>query len=96
MNRIHIEKLSVTGTKEDSHIEFANNLTIIAGPSDTGKSYIYKCIEKRRDGDYFALHRWDFWEKFADKYVFVWNSQNKAFEYIFQSWYDTMRNGGLW
>lgn len=45
MNRIHIEKLSVTGTKEDSHIEFANNLTIIAGPSDTGKSYIYKCID---------------------------------------------------
>ena len=45
MNRIYIEKLSVTGTKTPSHIEFGKNLTIIAGPSDTGKSYIYKCID---------------------------------------------------
>lgn len=45
MNRIFIENLSVTGTKESSHIDFAKNLTIIAGPSDTGKSYIYKCVD---------------------------------------------------
>lgn len=45
MNRIYIEKLSVTGSKEPSHIEFGKKLTIISGPSDTGKSYIYKCID---------------------------------------------------
>lgn len=45
MNRIYIEKLSVTGSKTSSHIEFGKNLTIISGPSDTGKSYIYKCID---------------------------------------------------
>ena len=44
MNRIHINKLIITGEKGISTLEFGEKLTIITGPSDTGKSYIYKCI----------------------------------------------------
>lgn len=44
MNRIHISKLIITGEKGTSTLEFGEKLTIITGPSDTGKSYIYKCI----------------------------------------------------
>lgn len=45
MGKIHIDKLTVTGSKGTSSIEFGEHLTIIAGPSDTGKSYIFKCID---------------------------------------------------
>ncbi len=45
MGRINIKKLTVSGEKGISEIEFGKNLTIIAGPSDTGKSYIYRSIE---------------------------------------------------
>lgn len=45
MSRIHIDKLEVTGTKGTSSIEFAENLTIIMGKSETGKTAIYKCID---------------------------------------------------
>lgn len=45
MGRIHIESLVVSGVKGESRIEFGKNLTIITGPSDTGKSYIFKCID---------------------------------------------------
>lgn len=44
MSRLHINKLIISGDKGISTIEFGERLTIIAGPSDTGKSYIYKCI----------------------------------------------------
>lgn len=40
MCRINIKQLVVSGIKGISKIDFGKNLTIIAGPSDTGKSYI--------------------------------------------------------
>ena len=43
---IRIKKLTANGPGVDaSTIEFGNKLTIIAGPSDTGKTCIYKCID---------------------------------------------------
>ena len=45
MGYIKITKLEVSGEKGTSSIEFGEHLTIIAGPSDTGKSYIFKCID---------------------------------------------------
>ena len=46
MPHIKIKELSVSGDNViTSSIKFGNKLTIIAGPSDTGKSYIYKCID---------------------------------------------------
>lgn len=44
MGRLYINKLVFTGEKGVSEINFGENLTIIMGPSDTGKSYIYKSI----------------------------------------------------
>lgn len=44
MGRLCIKKLVFTGEKGVSEICFGENLTIIMGPSDTGKSYIYKSI----------------------------------------------------
>ena len=42
----YIEKLTVTGSgKTDSTIDFSNGVTIIYGPSNTGKTYIVKCID---------------------------------------------------
>ena len=41
-----IKKLTVSGpNKRDSEIIFGNRLTIIQGPSNTGKTTILKCIE---------------------------------------------------
>lgn len=51
MAGIRLKKLTVTGGKGTSTIEFGKNLTIIAGPSNTGKSYIYKCIDYMFAGD---------------------------------------------
>lgn len=46
MAYIKLKKLTVSGDNVvTSSIEFGNKLTIIAGPSDTGKTYIYKCID---------------------------------------------------
>lgn len=45
MCKIKIKYLIASGEKGISKIEFGNNLTIIAGPSDTGKSYVYRSIE---------------------------------------------------
>lgn len=45
MSRIHIDKIIATGEKGTSVIEFATNLTIIKGKSETGKTSIYKCID---------------------------------------------------
>lgn len=42
---LHIDKLEATGPKGTSVIEFAQNLTIIMGKSETGKSTIYKSID---------------------------------------------------
>lgn len=42
----YIEKLIVTGSgKTDSIIELSNGVNIIYGPSNTGKTYIVKCID---------------------------------------------------
>lgn len=42
----YIEKLIVTGSgKTDSIIELSNGVNIIYGPSNTGKTYIIKCID---------------------------------------------------
>ena len=42
----YIEKIIVTGSgKTDSIIELKNSVNIIYGPSNTGKSYIVKCID---------------------------------------------------
>lgn len=46
MGQIKLKKLIATGSnKNTSEIVFGKKLTIIAGPSDTGKSCIYKCID---------------------------------------------------
>ena len=46
MGFIKLKKLIASGPNaETSEIEFADKLTIIAGPSDTGKTCIYKCID---------------------------------------------------
>ena len=42
----YIEKIIVTGSgKTDSIIELSNGVNIIYGPSNTGKTYIAKCID---------------------------------------------------
>ena len=42
----YIEKIIVTGSgKMDSIIELSNGVNIIYGPSNTGKTYIVKCID---------------------------------------------------
>lgn len=51
MSGIRLKKLTATGAKGTSAIKFGNNLTIIAGPSNTGKSYIYRCIDYMFAGD---------------------------------------------
>ena len=44
----YIEKIIVTGSgKTDSIIELSNGVNIIYGPSNTGKTYIVKCIDYR-------------------------------------------------
>ena len=46
MGYIKLKKLTVSGeSKNDSIIEFGSKLTIIAGPSETGKSTIYRCLD---------------------------------------------------
>ena len=44
MGRLHINKLIISGSKGDSTVDFGERLTLITGPSDTGKSYIFKSI----------------------------------------------------
>jgi len=44
MGKFHINKLTFTGTKGISEIKFGENLTLIFGPSDTGKTYVFKSI----------------------------------------------------
>lgn len=46
MGKIKLIELIVSGENvETSSIKFGDKLTIISGPSDTGKTYIYKCID---------------------------------------------------
>ena len=42
---LHLDKLEITGKRGTSVIEFAQNLTVIMGKSETGKTTIYKCID---------------------------------------------------
>lgn len=44
MGRLHINKLIISGIKGVSTVDFGERLTLITGPSDTGKSYIFKSI----------------------------------------------------
>ena len=42
----YIERLSVSGPgKQESVVEFQSGVNIICGPSNTGKTYIIKCID---------------------------------------------------
>lgn len=54
---LHIDKLEVTGNQRVSVIEFAKNLTLIMGKSETGKSTIYKCIDYLFGAKNDELHR---------------------------------------
>ena len=46
MNHIKLIELTVSGPNvETSYIKFAKKLTIISGPSNVGKSCIYKCLD---------------------------------------------------
>lgn len=46
MPGFYIKKLKVVGDgKEDSEIVFERGLNVIHGPSNTGKSYIFQCID---------------------------------------------------
>ena len=45
MKNFYIEKITVSGpNRQDSIVEFTPGLTIISGPSNTGKTCIVKCI----------------------------------------------------
>ncbi len=45
MKRFFIKRITVSSDrKKDSNIEFKDGLNIIVGPSNTGKSYVIKCI----------------------------------------------------
>lgn len=46
MNFIRLKYILATGENvKESKIDFGNKLTIIAGPSNTGKTCIFKCID---------------------------------------------------
>lgn len=46
MSKLYIKKLTAYGeNKKESSIEFSPYLTIICGASNTGKTYIFKCIK---------------------------------------------------
>ncbi len=46
MSGFYIKKLKVVGTgKEDAEVTFQKGLNVIHGPSNTGKSYIFQCID---------------------------------------------------
>ncbi len=45
-DRFHLDTLLVVGTdKPDAVVHFKPGLNVVSGPSDTGKSYILKCID---------------------------------------------------
>ena len=54
---LHIDKLEVTGNQRIAVIEFAQNLTIIMGKSETGKTTIYKCIDYLFGAKNDEMHR---------------------------------------
>jgi len=46
MNGFYIKKLKIVGdNKEDADVVFEKGLNVIHGPSNTGKSYIFQCID---------------------------------------------------
>lgn len=46
MSGFYIKSLKVVGTgKEDAEITFQKGLNVIHGPSNTGKSYVFQCID---------------------------------------------------
>ncbi len=45
MSKFWIKKLIVHGLNSDTELEFSNGLNIVHGPSNTGKTYILKCID---------------------------------------------------
>lgn len=46
MTGFYIKKITVTGkNNKHSFVEFNEGLNIVCGPSDTGKSYIFECID---------------------------------------------------
>ena len=58
MANIRLKKLTVSGDNRiPSLIEFGDRLTVIAGPSDTGKSYIFKCIDYILGAENDAKHQ---------------------------------------
>lgn len=58
MVNIKLRKLIVSGENRlTSSIEFGEKLTIIAGPSNTGKSYVFKCIDYVLGAENDAKHR---------------------------------------
>ena len=62
-----IKKLTVSGpNKRDSEIVFGNRLTIIQGPSNTGKTMILNCIEYVLGGNIFQSQR------IMDTILFLW------------------------
>ena len=45
-NGFYLEKLVLTGEDvEPAIVEFEKGLNVIYGPSDTGKTYIFQCIQ---------------------------------------------------
>lgn len=45
MNGFYIKKISVVGNKKKSEVEFSLGLNVITGPSNTGKSFLFQCID---------------------------------------------------
>lgn len=45
MARLHLNKLEAIGPNGTSVIEFAKNITLIMGKSETGKTTIWKCVD---------------------------------------------------
>lgn len=46
MDAFYIKRLKVTGeNKKNAEVEFRKGLNVIHGPSNTGKSYIFQCID---------------------------------------------------
>jgi len=66
MSNVFIKKLKITGTsKKVAEIQFAKGLNIIYGPSNTGKTYIIKCIDYlfgAKNNPISVLHGYEFIE----------------------------------
>ena len=45
MARLHLNRIEAIGPKGTSSVEFAKNVTLIMGKSETGKSTIWRCVD---------------------------------------------------